>query len=99
MSHQTLPLEATVSAKIAELEHVAKNVPMLMDGMYMVRFIELSMELLQIQGTIAFSADPEAGIDPLVLQIAVALEKAGDQIYARKNSREHLAAQSQHLVH
>jgi hypothetical protein len=99
MSHAILPLEASVAAKIAELDHVASTMPMLMDGLCIARFAELSMELLQIQAMIAFSVEPEAEVDAMVLQIAVALEKAADQLYARKNSRKHLAAQSQHLVH
>jgi hypothetical protein len=97
MSHAILPLEASVAAKIAELDHVASTMPMLMDGLCIARFAELSMELLQIQAMIAFSVEPEAEVDAMVLQIAVALEKAADQLYARKNSRKHLAAQSQPL--
>lgn len=94
-----IAVEDTVKAKIAELNHVARNMPILMDGESIARFAELSMELLQIQAAIAFSAEPSTVVDTLVKQIAVALETAADQFWARKNSREHLAVQTQHLIH
>ena len=93
------PLEASIKAKIDELNHVARNMPMLMDGECIARFAELSMELLGIQAIIAFSAEAALDADSMVREIADALEAAADQLYARKNSREHLAAQSQHLIH
>jgi hypothetical protein len=92
-------LESTVKAKIAELDHVARNMPMLMDGACIARFAELCMDLLSMQASIAFTTYPSPEVDTLVRQIADALEVAQDQLYARKNSREHLAAQTQHLVH
>lgn len=92
-------LEANVKAKIAELDHVARNMPMLMDGKCIARFAELCMDLLAMQSAIAFTTYPSLEVDTLVKKIAVALESAQDQLYARKNSREHLERQVQHLVH
>jgi hypothetical protein len=99
MSHVSSPLEVRVKAKIDELNHVARNMPMLMDGECIARFAELSMELLGMQAMLAFGAESVMEVDAIVNEIAVALEEAANQLYARKNSREHLAAQTQHLIH
>jgi hypothetical protein len=99
MTIQFIPMEDTVKAKIAELNHVSRNMPMLMDGECIARFVELCMELLAMQAAIAFTTHPSLEVDTLVKQIAVALEDAQDRLYARKNSREHLERQVQHLVH